>query len=226
MSEKPHYHGHRERLRRRVIERGAQSLSDYELLEFALFSAIPRGDVKPLAKALLKDFKSISGVLAAGGEELLKFPGLGESSVAILMVVQEFAGRTALEDISESTIITKWDKLLSYCRIKMGQEKVEQFRLIFLDKKNRLIADELQQKGTVDHAPVYVREVVKRALHHEATAVILVHNHPSGDPTPSQADVEMTREIQSALKAVDVNVHDHVIIARKGHTSFKSLGLI
>ncbi|MDX1401425.1 MAG: DNA repair protein RadC [Kiloniellales bacterium] len=226
MSDKPHYFGHRERLRRRVLDRGADTLADYELIEYLLYGARPRGDVKPTAKALFAEFGSLSGILAGERERLLKIPGIGESSIAVFRVAKEVAARQALEDARESTVISSWGKLLAYCRVKMAHEKTEQFRLLFLDKKNNLIADELQQRGTVDHTPVYPREVVKRALELGATAIILVHNHPSGDPTPSPADIEMTREIQSVAEKLGIIVHDHLVIARKGHASFKQLGLL
>ena len=222
----PHYHGHRERLRRRVLDKGVESLSDLEVLEYLLFGARPRGDTKPLAKTLIKRFGSLAGVLSASRQELATVEGLGETSIAALKVVPEAARRLALEEASERPVIASWDKLLAYCRIAMGHEKVEQFRLLFLDKKNRVIADELQQRGTVDHTPVYPREVIKRALELGASALILVHNHPSGDATPSQADIEMTREVQEAAAKLGISVHDHIVIGKSGHNSFKSLGLL
>ena len=181
----PHYHGHRERLRRRVLDKGVESLTDLEVLEYLLFSGRPRGDTKPLAKTLIKCFGNLAGVLNASREELATIAGLGEASVAALKIVPEAARRLALEEASERPVIASWDKLLAYCRIAMGRQKVEQFRLLFLDKKNRLIADELQQSGTVDHTPVYPREVIKRALELGASALILVHNHPT--PVPCSA---------------------------------------
>ena len=222
----PHYHGHRERLRRRLLEKGAASLSDHEVLEYLLFGAKARGDTKPLAKALIKRFGSLAGVLAAGPEELGKIKDLGEASIAALKVVPEAARRMALAEASERPVIASWDKLLAYCRITMGREKVEQFRLLFLDRKNRLIADELQQRGTVDHTPVYPREVIKRALELGASSLILVHNHPSGDSTPSRADIDMTRQVQEAAEKLGISVHDHIVISRSGHNSFKSMGLL
>ncbi len=224
--DKPHYHGHRARLRDRLLDKGPEALSDYELVEFILFGAQPRGDQRPLAKAILKEFGSLAAVLSAETERLRKVPGIGESSIAYLKVIREAAARMALEQASESSVLSSWDKLISYCRIAMGHEKIEQFRLIFLDKKNRLIADEVQQRGTIDHTPVYTREVVKRALELGATAIILVHNHPSGDPTPSRGDIEMTQEIKGAVEKLGIVVHDHVIIGRNGHASFRSLGLL
>ncbi len=224
--ETPHYHGHRERLRRRVLDKGVVTLSDLEVLEYLLFGARPRGDTKPLAKTLIKHFGSLAGVLSASRQELATVEGLGEASIAALKIVPEAARRLALEEASERPVIASWDKLLAYCRIAMGREKIEQFRLLFLDKKNRLIADELQQSGTVDHTPVYPREVIKRALELGASALILVHNHPSGDATPSKADIEMTREIQEAATKLGISVHDHIVISKSGHNSFKSLGLL
>jgi DNA repair protein RadC len=225
-SPQPHYHGHRERLRSKVLTKGAGSLSDYELIEFLLFGARPRGDVKPLAKTLLGKFGSLAGVLSAEHDALKAVPGTGQSATAYLKIVQEAARRLALEQASQASVIGSWEKLLAYCRIVMGHEKVEQFRIIFLDKKNQVIADELQQRGTVDHTPVYPREVVKRALELGATAIILVHNHPSGDPTPSKADIRMTREIKEAAERLGIIIHDHLVIGRAGHASFKSLGLL
>ncbi|MHA1151675.1 MAG: RadC family protein [Alphaproteobacteria bacterium] len=224
--ETPHYHGHRERLRRRVLDKGVESLSDLEILEFLLFGAKPRGDTKPLAKTLTKRFGSLAGVLSTSHQELAGVEGLGVSSIAALKIVPEAARRLALEEASERPVIASWDKLLAYCRIAMGHETVEQFRLLFLDKKNRVIADELQQRGTVDHTPVYPREVIKRALELGASALILVHNHPSGDATPSQADIEMTRAVQEAAAKLGISVHDHIVIGKSGHTSFKTLGLL
>ena len=224
--DRPHYHGHRERLRRRLLDKGAESLVDYEILEFLLFGAKARGDTKSLAKALIDRFGSLAGVLAASPGELAKVNGMGETSVAVLKIVPEAARRLAREELSERPVIGSWDRLLAYCRITLGRETVEQFRLLFLDKKNHLIADELQQRGTVDHTPVYPREVVKRALELGASAVIMVHNHPSGDPTPSRADIEMTKEVQDAAGKLGISVHDHIVVGKSGHASFKSLGLL
>jgi DNA repair protein RadC len=223
---KPHYTGHRERLRQRLIERGGEALADYEVLEVLLFAGNPRGDVKPLAKALLQRFGSLSAVLAAGPAELKAVKGLGDGAVAGLMAAREAGRRAAREQAMERPVISSWDKLLAYCRLQMAEEKVEQFRLLFLDRRNRLIADEAQARGTVDHTPVYPREVVKRALDLSASALILVHNHPSGDPTPSKADIQMTRDVAEAAQRLGIAVHDHVIITRSGHTSFKSKGLL
>lgn len=218
--------GHRARLRQRVLERGVGALADYEILKFLLFGALPRGDTKPLAKALIARFGNLAGVLSATPQELRSVPGIADASIAILKVVPEAARRMALDEIMERPVVGSWDKLLAYCRLAMGRDKVEQFRVLFLDTKNALIADEVQQRGTVDHTPVYPREVIKRALELNASAVILVHNHPSGDPTPSRADIEMTREVQEAAGRLGITLHDHIVIGRAGHKSFKSMGLL
>lgn len=224
--DKPHFHGHRDRLRTRLLEHGAHSLADYEVLEFLLFGAKPRGDVKPLAKQLIDRFGSLANVLAASPTELAAAPGMGDTSIAALKIVVEAARRLAREEIADSTIITSWQQLIAYCRIALGREKVERFHVLFLDRKNRLISDESQQRGTVDHTPVYPREVVKRALELSASALILVHNHPSGDPTPSDADIAMTREVKEAAEKLGISLHDHIVISQRGHASFRSLGLL
>ena len=224
--ETPHYHGHRARLRQRLLTHGAGALSDYEILEFLLFGAQPRGDTKPLAKALLTRFGSLAAVLAADPQELAALSGMGDASTAVLKVVPEAARRMAQTALSDGPVISSGSQLIDYCRIAMGHAKVEQFRLLFLDKKNRLIADEVQQRGTVDHTPVYPREVVKRALELGASALIMVHNHPSGDPKPSQADLAMTKEVIAAAGNLGIAVHDHVVIARGGHVSFRAEGLL
>ena len=223
---RPHYAGHRDRLRRRFLAAGPESLADYELLELLLFTAIPRRDVKPLAKQLLAQFGSFGAVLAADPAELQQRAGLGPGAVAMLKAVSASVVRMLREDVVGRPVLSSWDRLLSYLSVAMKYEKAEQFRLLFLDRKNALIADEVQQRGTVDHAPVYPREVVRRALDLHASAVILVHNHPSGDPAPSKADIDITQQIVKAAAAVNVTVHDHLIIGRGGHTSFKTLGLL
>jgi DNA repair protein RadC len=225
-SGKPHYHGHRERLRERLLTRGGDSLSDYEILEFLLFGARPRGDMKPLAKALLAAFGSLAKVLTASPEALERVPGMGRTSIAALKIVPEAAGRLAREEALEGDVISSWDKLLAYCRQQMAHQPVEQFRLLFLDKRNRLIADEVQQQGTIDHTPVYTREVVKRALELGAAALILVHNHPSGEAEPSAADIAMTEELVSASEKLGIVIHDHLVIGRAGHASFRARGLL
>ena len=225
LREAPHYFGHRQRLRERFLESGGGGLADYEVIELLLIGAKARSDVKPLAKALLREFGSLAGVLSAKPEELARVKGMGEASVAALKIVQEAALRLARQESREGPILSSWDKVLNYLRIVLAEEKVERLHLLFLDRKNRLIADEEQQRGTVDHTPVYPREVVKRALELGASAIILVHNHPSGDPTPSKADIAITRKIAEAAAKLGIEVHDHIIIGRKGHTSLKSLGL-
>jgi DNA repair protein RadC len=225
-SEKPHHTGHRDRLRQRFVKSGAGAFEDYELLELLLFSAIPRRDVKPLAKMLLTHFGTLAGVLGARREDLEKVKGISENSAVLLKVVHALTQRMLIDDVEQKPILTSWQKLIDYCTVAMAHEQREHFRVLFLNRKNQLIADEVQQIGTVDHAPVYPREIVKRALELGATALILVHNHPSGDPTPSDSDIAMTGEIIRAARALDVVVHDHLIIARGSHSSFKSMGLM
>ncbi len=222
----PHFHGHRDRLRARFRDNGAAALADYELLEMAIFRAIQRGDTKPLAKALLKRFGTLSEVLAASRERLKEVEGVGDRVVDELKLIRAFAERTAGEVLRKRPMLSSWSALLDYCRTAMAFEEREQFRILFLDKKNQLLADEVQQVGTVDHTPVYPREVIRRALELSATAIILVHNHPSGDPTPSRADISMTQTIVEVGKPLNIAVHDHLIIGREGHTSFRALGLI
>ena len=222
----PHYLGHRERLRERLLAAGAEALPDYELLEFLLFGARPRGDMKPLAKALLKRFGSFAAVLGAEKEALLEVPGMGEASAAALIAVRAAARRLLRAEIERRPVIGSWQALVDYCTAAAGYAAVEEFRLLFLDKKNALILDEPQQRGTVDHTPVYPREVVKRALALGASAIIMVHNHPSGDTTPSKADIEVTRSVAHALATVGIALHDHIVIGRGRHSSFKSLGLL
>ena len=201
-------------------------MPDYELLELLLFGARPRGDTKPLAKALLKRFGSFAAVLSAEKPALLEVAGMGEASVAALLAVRAAAQRLLRGEIEQRPVIGSWQALVDYCTAVAGYAAVEEFRLLFLDKKNALIRDEPQQRGTVDHTPVYPREVVKRALELSASAVILVHNHPSGDPKPSRDDIEMTREVKAAAEALGIAIHDHLVIGRKGHASFRSLGLL
>jgi DNA repair protein RadC len=223
---KPHYLGHRERLRDRFMSGGAEALPDYELLELVLFHAVPRGDTKPLAKELIRHFGSFAEVIGAPEERLRAVKGVGERVVTELKLVQAAALRLMRGDVVERTAIGSWSSLIAYCRAAMAYAAKEQFRILFLDRKNRIIADELQQQGTVDHTPVYPREVIKRALELSATAIILVHNHPSGDPTPSRADIDMTKRIIDAAGNLGITVHDHVIVGREGHASLKALKLI
>lgn len=228
MSEAPKadHLGHRSRLRSRLLEGGPEALADYEIVEMLLFAAIPRRDTKPLAKDLLKRFGGLGGLLKATPAQLAAVPGMAEGGIAAVKVVQAALERMSREELKEAPILSSWDRLLTYCRVHLAYEPVENFHLLFLDRKNRLIADERQQRGTVDHTPVYPREVVKRALELGATALILVHNHPSGDPTPSRADIEMTREIGEAAGRLGIAVHDHVVIGKAGHYSFKAQGLL
>ena len=223
---KPHHLGHRERLRDRALNGGIEALPDYELLEMHLFRSIPRGDVKPLAKALLARFGSLAGVLGASTAELRTVKGVGASVALDLKLLHHTALRIGREQVGRRTVITSWSQLLDYVKLALAHEPREQFRVLFLDKKNQLIADEVQNHGTVDHAPVYPREVMRRALELSASAIILVHNHPSGDPTPSRDDIQLTRAIADAAKAVGVQVHDHLVIARTGHVSFRGQGLL
>ena len=222
----PHYHGHRERLRARFREAGAEAVSDYELLELVLFRAIPQRDVKPLAKELIARFGSFAEVVAAPPARLAEIKGMGEAAITELMVVHAAASRLARGQVQKRTVLSSWSSVIDYCRTAMAYADKEQFRLLFLDKRNQLIADELQQVGTVDHTPVYPREVVKRALELSATALILVHNHPSGDPTPSRADIQMTQAIIDVARPLGIAVHDHIIVGKEGHASFKGLRLI
>jgi len=219
--------GHRERARERFLQVGEQALQDYELLELVLQLAIPRQDTKKRAKDLLDRFGTFSAVFATSPEKIAEVDGLTEVSAANLKIIHAAAQRFARDRIDrDQPILSSWAELIDYCRSKMAFEDREQFRILFLDKKNRLIADEVQQRGTVDHTPVYPREVIRRTLELSATALILVHNHPSGDPTPSQADIKMTREIVDIAKPLGIAVHDHIIVGREGHASLKGLRLI
>jgi len=224
--DEPHYHGHRERLRERFLRAGADALQDYELLELVLFRAIPRRDVKPLAKELIERFGGFAEAVSADVERLREMKGLSEAAATELKIVQAAALKLAQGRLMERTAIGSWNQLLQYCRAAMGFDAKEQFRVLFLDSKNRLIADEVQQRGTVNHTPVYPREIVKRALELGSSAIILVHNHPSGDATPSSADIQMTKEIVAAAKALKIEVHDHLVIGRGEPASFRTLGLI
>jgi DNA repair protein RadC len=224
--EAPHYHGHRDRLRARFSEVGGDALPDYELLEIVLFRSIPRRDVKPVAKDLLRRFGSFAEVLAAPPALLSEVDGVGESVVTDLKIVEAAARRFAKGAVARRPVLSSWTSVIDYCRTAMAFSEKEQFRLLFLDRRNALIADEVQQSGTIDHTPVYPREVVKRALELSASAVILVHNHPSGDPTPSSADIKMTREIVDVAKPLGIVVHDHIIVGREGHASLKGLKLM
>jgi DNA repair protein RadC len=223
---KPHYLGHRERLRERFREGGPDALPDYELLEMVLFRAIKRGDTKPVAKALLAKFGSFAEVISATPERLMEVAGVGEALTTEIKLIRAAALRLMKGEVINRPLLSSWTLILEYCRAAMAFQEKEQFRILFLDRKNQLVADEVQQEGTVDHTPVYTREVVKRALELSASAIVLVHNHPSGDPAPSIADIDMTRKIIDAAAKLGIEVHDHVIIGRTGHTSFKGSKLI
>jgi DNA repair protein RadC len=221
----PHYYGHRRRLRERMIAAGAEQLPDYELLEMLLFAANPQGDVKPTAKSLLANFGGFAEVMSAD-PDALSSAGLGLAGIAAIKSVREAALRLMRLELQERPVVGSWDKLIDYCNAQIAHSRVEEFHILFLDRKNMLIKHERQQRGTVDHTPVYPREVVKRALDLGAAALILVHNHPSGDPIPSQADVAVTQEIKKAAAPLGLALHDHVIVGRSGHASLRDLGLI
>ncbi|MGJ8564759.1 MAG: RadC family protein [Alphaproteobacteria bacterium] len=223
---KPHYHGHRDRLRARFMEGGIAALADYELLELYLFNSIPRRDIKPIAKDLIAKFGSFAEVIAAPIDRLAEVKGISAKTALDLKLIQAAATKLGQESVMNRPILSSWTALLDYCRSAMQFEGKEQFRVLFLDRKNRLIADEVLGRGTVDRAPVYPREVIKRALDLNSTAIILAHNHPSGDPTPSQSDLKMTENIVAAAKSIGVTVHDHLIIGRDNIASFKTLGLM
>lgn len=225
-AEKPHYHGHRERLRERFRKSGPDALSDYELLEMALFAALPRRDTKPIAKSLLKKFGSFAEVVHAPEARLREVDGIGDVSISQIKLIAAAASRIAKGEVQQRTMLSSWNSVIDYCRTSMAFADKEQFRILFLDKRNQLISDEVQQTGTVDHTPVYPREVIKRALELSATAVILVHNHPSGDPTPSSADIQMTKAIVDIAMPLGIAVHDHIIVGKNGHASMKGLRLI
>ena len=236
---KPHYRGHRGRLQARLLDAGPGALQSYELLELLLAPGDPLGDTKPLAKALLDRYDgNLARALTAPLEELRKIEvevevrgrkrmkRLGDPAIAALKAAQALAHLLLLDEVKKQPVLSSWKQVISYVRAAMAHERTEQFRILFLDKKNILLRDEVQQRGTVDHAPVYPREVVKRALELGASALILVHNHPSGDPTPSRADIEMTKDVQKAAAALGLVVHDHIVIGRDGHASLRTLGLM
>ncbi|HCM83957.1 MAG TPA: DNA repair protein RadC [Alphaproteobacteria bacterium] len=218
--------GHRERLRERFLQSGEGALADHELLELILFYALPRRDTKPLAKSLIQSFGSLSGVLSARADDLCAVAGLSENSTALLKTIHAAAMRMGQKSVMNQPVLSNWEQLLSYCHIAMAHEANEHLRVLFLDKKNKLIADEVQQKGTVDHTPAYPREIIKRALNLGASALILVHNHPSGDPSPSRADMQLTDTVAEAAQMIGIHLHDHVIIAKTAHYSFRAEGLI
>jgi DNA repair protein RadC len=217
---------HRQRLRARFLSAGAAAMPDYELLEMLLFGALPRIDVKPLARRLIEAFGDLAGVVAAPEAALRRIDGVGDAVVVALKLAEGVAARMARARVLDRPLISSWDALLAYCHTAMSHRETEQFRVLFLDRKNRLIADEEMGRGTVDHVPVYPREVLKRALELAASALILVHNHPSGDPEPSQADIAMTDQIATAGRVLGIAVHDHLVIGRSRETSFRALGLL
>jgi DNA repair protein RadC len=221
----PHYFGHRQRLRERMIANGAESLPDYELLEVILFAARGRGDVKPVAKALLGLFGGFAEMMSAEPDALAA-AGLNLAGIAAIKAAREAALRLMRAELQQQPVVNSWDKLIDYCSAQIAHGKIEEFHILFLDRKNVLIKHERQQRGTIDHTPVYPREVVKRALELGASALILVHNHPSGDPTPSKADIAVTQDIKRAAAPLGVVLHDHVIIGRNRHTSLRELGEI
>ncbi|NRB34668.1 MAG: DNA repair protein RadC [Rhodobacteraceae bacterium] len=226
-SKQPSYiAGHRKRLRERFANGGADAMPDYELLELVLFRAMKRGDVKPLARALLDKFGDFNRVLTAPEPRLKEVSGVGEALITELKVVEAAAQRMMRARVLKRHVLTGWDALLDYCHTTMAHRETEQFRILFLDNKNIMIADEEQARGTVNHVPVYPREVAKRALELNACALILVHNHPSGDPTPSQADIDMTQQVFAALNAIGVVLHDHLIIGKSRELSFRSEGYL
>ncbi|CTQ49737.1 RadC family protein [Jannaschia donghaensis] len=225
-SMRPHYWGHRERLRKRFLSGGHAPMPEYELLELMLFNAIDRIDVKPLAKRLLAAFGDLNGVVAASERNILRVEGATAKVFLQLRIAEAFAHRMGQAKILDREILSSWSDVVGYCRTTMAHRDTEQFRVLFLDRRNRVIADEAQAEGTVDHVPVYPREIARRALELNACALILVHNHPSGDPTPSRADIEMTAKVVAACGALDIVIHDHMIIGKDEEVSFRSLGLI
>ncbi len=225
-SRRPHYWGHRERLRTRFLTGGHKAMPEYELLELLLFNAIERIDVKPLAKRLLAAFGDLNGVIAATEPQILRIEGATSKVFYQLRLAEAFAHRMGQAKVLNRHVLSSWSDVVAYCRTTMAHLKTEQFRILFLDRKNTVIADEEQASGTVDHVPVYPREVARRALELSASALILIHNHPSGDPTPSEEDIEMTGRIMAACGALDIVVHDHMIIGKNTETSFRSSGLI
>lgn len=223
--------GHRDRLRSRFMALGADAMSDEELLEMLLFAVEPRRDVKPLAKMLLRSFGSLGAVLNAPPERIrgLKAGGVAlktDRALSVLRLAGAMGQRMLKREMQKETVLASWDALVNYCTAVMADEPVEQFRIVFLNRRNAVIADEVQQRGTIDHTPVYPREIVRRALELGAAAIVLVHNHPSGDPTPSRADIDMTRDVQRAAHAVGMAVHDHLVVGKGRYVSFKNTGLI
>ena len=223
---KPHYVGHRQRLKEKFNTKGEQALHDYEMLELLLFCAIPRTDVKPIAKDLLTRYGSLLGVFGASLQTLKEIKGVGDSVIHIIKLVHMLIGRSMQENLQGKTVLQSWHQVIEYCSARMSYHQQEQLRLLFLDQKNQLISDEVQQVGTVNHTPIYPREVMRRAIEVNASALILVHNHPSGDPSPSRADIELTLKIQEIGNQLGIRLHDHIVIGKGKHTSFKAMGLL
>lgn len=226
LSNRPHYWGHRQRLRDRFLAGEDSALADYELVELMLFFSIPKIDTKPLAKQLLERFGSLAGVVHAAPEQLAEYEHINHFTITLMKAVRVAVTRLAREEVSERPALDNWDKLVDYLRTTMAHRMVEQFRLLFLDRRNVLIADEVQSQGTIDHTPLYPREVVKRALALDCSALVMVHNHPSNHPAPSKPDIEMTKKVRDALDRVGIVLHDHLIISKRGHTSFRQMGLL
>lgn len=222
----PHFLNHRKRLRQRFLADDGKTMADYELLELLLCAAIPRRDVKPLAKALLQHYGTLARLMAANVEELRKFPLFGEQAIVLVKLSRELASRLLWKEATKDTILSGWQSVLDYCRINMAHEKTEQLRILFLNNRNALIRDEVMHKGSINHTPVYPREIAKRALELEATALIMVHNHPSGDPTLSGQDISMTKEVKDVLARLSIDLHDHLIIAGSDYVSLRHLGLM
>lgn len=221
-----HYHGHRERIRQRIMKGDGAHLDDYEILEILLCAFIPRVDVRPIAKTMVDRFGTVSAALAAAPERLMEIDGIGEATAAYIRATNLLLQRAAADQVRDQPVISNWAALLNYVKHQLRHNKTEQARVLYLDRKNKLIADEIAGRGTVDHAPIYPREIARRALELSASAVILVHNHPSGDPTPSRADIELTREIERALAPLEIKVHDHLVVGAKETVSMKAKGLI
>jgi DNA repair protein RadC len=222
----PHHFGHRQRLRERFLQAGAEALPDYELMELLLYRAIPRRDIKPLAKMILEKFGSFAEAISASETRLAEIPGLGAAAIAEIKLIRAAALRFLESELRSRPLLSSWDKVVGYCRAAMAFEPREEFRILFLDNRNRLLANEVQGRGTINHTPVYVREVVRRALELSAMSIILVHNHPSGDPTPSRADIDITKQIIEAAAPLGISVHDHLIVGRDGHLSLRASGLV
>ena len=226
MSDAPDNSGHRARLRQRLFEGGPEALMDHELVEYLLALAIPRRDTKPLAKALLHEFGGIAGLLTADAEALARFPGMGETSVAALKAAHAAALRLVQARVREAPVLANWQSLLDYLRADMAHHKIERFRVLHLNSRNMLIRDEVMGEGSVDEAPVYVREVIRRAIDLGSAAIILVHNHPSGDHNPSRADIDITRQVAEAGKRLGIALHDHIVLGAEGHSSLRAMGVI